>query len=87
MNIDLKVLEDSPNFENPKHYQGKNMNGRDVLKSFLSDEQLKGFYKGNILKYVLRYEKKNGLDDLRKTEQYLKWLIELEESLSEEEQC
>lgn len=37
------------------------------------------FCRGNIIKYVARYDKKGGIKDLLKARQYLDWLIELEE--------
>lgn len=36
------------------------------------------WFVGNITKYVLRYKKKNGLQDLEKAKHYLDKLIELE---------
>jgi hypothetical protein len=35
-----------------------------------------GYLEGNIIKYVSRYRKKGGLDDLRKAQHYLQKLIE-----------
>lgn len=37
------------------------------------------FLEGNVIKYVARYKRKNGLEDLQKAHQYLTWLIEREE--------
>ena len=37
---------------------------------------MKGFYLGNSLKYLLRHQKKNGLEDLKKARKNLDWLIE-----------
>lgn len=34
------------------------------------------FYAGNVLKYLLRYQYKDGLDDLRKARHYLDRMIE-----------
>jgi hypothetical protein len=42
----------------------------------MTPEQLKGFYLGNALKYHLRFQKKNGLEDLKKARKNLDWLIE-----------
>lgn len=39
-----------------------------------------GYFEGNIIKYVSRWQDKNGLDDLRKARHYLDKLIELQES-------
>ena len=38
-----------------------------------------GFLEGNIIKYVCRYDLKNGLEDLKKARHYLDCLIEREE--------
>jgi len=35
-----------------------------------------GFIEGNIIKYISRYKFKNGIEDLRKAEHYIKMLIE-----------
>lgn len=37
-----------------------------------------GFSVGNCIKYLCRYKKKNGLQDLLKARHYIDWLIELE---------
>lgn len=34
-----------------------------------------GFLEGNIIKYITRYKYKNGIEDLKKAEFYLKQLI------------
>lgn len=36
------------------------------------------FFQGNIIKYVLRYKEKNGLEDLAKAKHYLDMLISLQ---------
>jgi len=41
-----------------------------------------GFCAGNVVKYVSRYQSKNGVEDLRKAKHYIELLIEAE--LSEE---
>jgi hypothetical protein len=38
------------------------------------------WFVGAVTKYVLRYRKKNGIEDLKKARHYLDKLIELEES-------
>lgn len=71
----IKIVHD--NVHNPSHYQGKyGMESIDVLRNFMTSEQIKGFYLGNALKYQLRYQKKNGLEDLKKARKNLDWLIE-----------
>lgn len=38
-----------------------------------------GYLEGNIVKYISRYKKKNGLQDLQKALHYLEKLIEVEQ--------
>ena len=66
----FRVIHDNVN--NPSHYQGNyGMESIDVLRNFMTPEQLKGFHLVNALKYQLRYQKKNGLEDLKKQERTL----------------
>jgi hypothetical protein len=44
-----------------------------------------GYGEGCVVKYVVRWRKKNGLEDLRKARHYLDLLIELEEKSQAEE--
>ena len=37
-----------------------------------------GFIVGNVVKYVVRYKQKNGVEDLKKARHYLDMLIEME---------
>lgn len=41
-----------------------------------------GYFEGNVIKYVSRWRKKNGLEDLKKARHYIDLLIELEGSTS-----
>ena len=50
-----------------------------VEKQSNYQELEEGFYWGNIIKYMLRWQNKNVLEDLKKARQYIDWLIELEE--------
>ncbi|AFM54946.1 nucleotide kinase [Mycobacterium phage Astro] len=55
----------------PDHYKAGGLEAIDVLEAFFPDDPL-GWQVG---KYILRYKKKNGLEDLQKAEVYLKRLI------------
>jgi len=35
-----------------------------------------GYLEGNVVKYISRYKLKNGVEDLKKAQQYLTWLIQ-----------
>ena len=69
--------KDSEEFKSPKHYQleGLNVGSIEVIKSVLGKEGFKSFCKGNIMKYLIRAEKKNGLEDYRKAKTYLDWYL------------
>ena len=51
----------SDNVHTPKHYQGRNgLEAIEVHRNFMNDEQLTGYHLGNLIKYVLRYRRKNA---------------------------
>jgi hypothetical protein len=55
----------------PDHYRGNGMQPFDVINAFNLD-----FYEGNVLKYLLRWRRKNGVEDLCKARTYLQVLID-----------
>ena len=57
------------NVNNPTHYTGE-VECIEAIKSSMSNESFKGYLKGNIIKYIWRYERKNGTEDLLKAEWY-----------------
>lgn len=61
----------------PNHYKTGNMECIDALAETLGSEGIKSFCKGNVIKYLWRYEKKNGVEDLKKAQWYLNKLIDL----------
>ena len=64
---------------NPDHYKVGGIEVWDILKAKLTPEQLEGFCLGNILKYTMRANHKNGLEDLKKSQWHLEHLIEEKE--------
>jgi len=64
----------------PDHYTSGSKEFLDIAKDFLSNEQFKGALIFNIFKYLFRYERKNGIEDLLKAEFYLKRLIKLKKN-------
>lgn len=64
----------------PDHYTSGKKEFLDIAKDFLSNEQFKGALVFNIFKYLFRYERKNGIEDLLKAEFYLKRLIKLKKN-------
>lgn len=76
---DIKNGDKEDIVNDPQHYKldGLGIESIDVIKSVLGDE-FKAFCKGNVLKYVMRADKKNGVEDLKKAKVYLEWLLENE---------
>ena len=58
----------------PDHYEKGDYEPVKIIEAYDLD-----FFEGNILKYLLRYKKKNGLEDLEKAQWYLDCLIRLTE--------
>lgn len=69
----------------PDYYH---QNGTDVIKmlELLRGEQAaKDFCIGNVLKYTIRYDRKNGIEDLQKAQTYIARLVEMEGDRDESE--
>jgi len=71
-NIKQPIIADQPRFvDHPQHYQGNGIEVIDIIEAFELN-----FIEGNIIKYLLRYKSKNGLEDLKKSQWYLQRLID-----------
>lgn len=67
----------------PSHYASENgIECIDAIRAALG-EGFEGYCTGNVLKYIWRYKKKNGLQDLKKASVYLNWLIQYLETKKE----
>jgi protein of unknwon function (DUF3310) len=74
--VNNEVEEDIIN--HPKHYKlGNGLETIDIVEAVTVNlNGIEAVCVGNILKYVCRYSKKNGLEDLKKAQWYLNHLIE-----------
>ena len=75
----LKESDTMSEHEEPEYY---NSNGLSPIGAFkrglISQEELIGFYKGNIIKYVVRAGKKgSALEDLLKAKSYINFYMDL----------
>lgn len=80
---DVPVMEEQPMtdlIDNQPHYKNQGIEPIDLMCKNFTKEEFAGFLQGNVLKYMLRYKDKNGLEDLKKAKTYLTWLIEEEEN-------
>lgn len=71
----------------PNHYQSRSgLEAKDVIEAFTEDlTGCEAAYTANILKYAMRWKKKNGVEDLKKLKQYADFLIEHLEAEKEKE--
>lgn len=68
--------DEDKNVSHPDHYQGEGgLEVIDVIKAFTSDlTGMEAVCTGNAIKYILRWNKKNGLQDVKKAIWYLEYL-------------
>lgn len=75
----------SDNVNHPSHYTSGNIECIDAIRASMSTKGFVDYCKGNVIKYVFRWEHKGGLEDLKKAQVYLGWAIEAIEKLPDTE--
>lgn len=60
----------------PPHYTSGSIECIDAIQASMTQEAFTGFLKGNVQKYVWRYEQKGGVESLKKAKFYLDKMIE-----------
>lgn len=69
----------------PKHYLAGGIETIDYIRAKLSQDELKGYYKGNILKYLSRATQKEAeAQDYEKALWYMRKLVQLVDPLYQE---
>ena len=71
-----KVWNDIVN--HPPHYNNNafGIECIQAIRAALTDEEFKGYCKGNVIKYTWRENYKHGVEDLNKAAWYLNYLLE-----------
>lgn len=75
-----KIKEDMVN--HPVHYNHNRL-GIECIKAIqasMTEDAFEGYLKGNIMKYLWRYEYKNGKEDLLKAQWYLNHLVDTKQN-------
>lgn len=72
------------NVNSPNHYKipGCDFESIDIIRARLG-LGTSFFLEGNVIKYLIRAEKKNGKEDYEKARKYLNWLVEEQGSVAE----
>lgn len=72
-----RIVANNDMVHRPNHYQSSSgLEVKDVIKAFT--EHLEGFEAvctANVIKYICRWKKKDGLQDLMKAREYIDFLI------------
>ena len=69
---------------NPNHYKQGKIECIDALEAATTNKQgLEAICTANVIKYLWRYEAKNGLEDVKKANWYLNKLITILENKNE----
>lgn len=73
------------NVHSPSHYTQGGIECIEAIKASMCPAGFTDYCKGNVMKYIWRWEAKGGLQDLQKAQVYLGWMIETAEKYAEEE--
>lgn len=72
--VDTTETQSDP-VNSPTHYQTGLIETIDSIKNILGHEKFQAYCIGNVIKYLSRYREKNGLEDLKKAETYISFII------------
>lgn len=73
--IPVKLPPQGERVHQPAHYMKGGVETIDYLYAKLGPEGFRAYCLGNVLKYVSRWQEKNGVEDLKKAQVYLQWSI------------
>ena len=73
--LDKQMFPEEDPVNHPPHYNKGGLEAIDYIEQQLEDG-FADYLEGNVLKYMHRWRYKNGIEDLKKAEWYLKKLIE-----------
>ena len=59
------------------HYTKAIIQPWEYMEAIMTPKEFEGFLRGNVIKYISRYPKKAGLQDLQKAQHYLAKLISI----------
>jgi hypothetical protein len=65
------------------HYSKRSIQPWDAMEAWMTPLEFAAYLRGNCIKYLARYQDKNGVEDLEKCQHYLAKLIEVERGFTE----
>lgn len=80
MNVELESLDQPDNVNHPSHYTGGKIECIEAIEEATKGlGGIESFCTGNAIKYLWRWKRKNGVEDLKKAQWYINRLIEASE--------
>lgn len=79
----IKPITNQEKADCPLHYNNI-IQPWEYMQSCMSPEEFRGYLRGNVIKYISRYTKKDGIKDLNKAKHYLEELIKFEQGMLNE---
>lgn len=64
------------NVKHPAHYTSGGVECIEAIEASMAADGFQDYCKGNIIKYIWRWRNKGGVEDLKKAQVYLDWLIQ-----------
>ena len=64
------------NVYNPLHYKQGKIECIEAIQSALTEEEFRGYCKGNAMKYIWRERHKGGIESTEKAAWYLKYMAQ-----------
>ena len=59
------------------HYKDKAIQPWEVMEDWMTKDEFLAYLRGNVIKYIARYNDKNGIQDLQKARHYLDKMIDV----------
>ena len=81
--ISRPSVSNSDAVNHPNHYCQGGIECIKAIEASMTPDEFQGYCKGNVMKYIWRFREKNGLEDLKKAQVYLGWMIESKEKQEE----
>ena len=74
----LKMKKNFDPVNSPEHYTSGKFECIDVMEDVFGEEAVKDFCICNAFKYLYRFKKKNGVEDIKKARWYIDHYIKIE---------
>ena len=71
-----KAKAEYDHVNHPSHYTQGGIECIKCIEASMKPEGFQDYCKGNVIKYIHRWREKGGVEDLKKAQVYLNWLIE-----------